>query len=115
GTSNRYLDLEVVGTGLQMGETYTLNVMTSGGGFQRNTSTPLLPSGYEFPVTDYRLFGNFPDAQNLRLFLSDANTLTLQFTPGPEPAAARGVAAGALGLGGLVRRLTGRRKHVKAD
>src|SRR5262249_39802448 len=100
-----------VGNGLQNGETYSLVVMTSGGGFQRNTSTPLLATGYEFPTTDYRLFGNFTDVQNVHLFLSDANTLVLQFTPIPEPATVLGIGFAGLGLAGLLRRRFRREKH----
>jgi hypothetical protein len=103
-TDGRYLDLQVVGTGLRLNETYTLTVMTAGGGFQRNTSTPLLGAGYVFPQEDYRLFGNFPAANNVKLYLSDAHTLSLQFTPVPEPAAVLGIGFAGLGVAGLLRR-----------
>lgn len=105
GSGGALVEFEVLGTGLRQGETYTLIVATSEGGFQRNTSTPLLASGYEFAASDYRLILNSPGVQDVRLFLSDANTLALQFTPTPEPGAILGLAAGALGLCGLIRRV----------
>lgn len=111
GTTNRFLDFEIVGTDLRADETYTIVVMTSVGGFSRNTGFPNLAAGYEFPASEYRVFGNFLGAQNTRLYLSDANTLTLQFSPIPEPTTVLGIAAVGLGLGGLVRRrLVGRRQ-----
>jgi hypothetical protein len=107
----RLVELELVGTGLHAWETYTLDIATAGGGFQRNTSFPNLAAGYEFPTTDYRVIHNYPGLQDVRLFLRDANTLSLQFTPIPEPTTIIGIAAGALGLGGLIRRrLAGKRK-----
>jgi hypothetical protein len=107
GQANRVIQFEVLGTGLREWETYSLTVATAGGGVSRNSGSPLAP-GYEFPATEYQLFvQGYPDVRGVRLFLSDANTLTLQFTPAPEPAGLLGVAA--LAATGWAARRRGRR------
>jgi hypothetical protein len=112
--TTRFLDFELLGTGLQLWETYTLDVATAAA-FQRNTSTPFLAAGYEFPTSDYRVIHSYPGLQDVRLFLRDANTLSLQVTPVPEPTTVLIVAAGTLGFSALIRRrLAGKHKLVEA-
>jgi hypothetical protein len=107
GSNNEVIEFEVLGTGLHLFETYTLIVATSAGGFSRNSGSPL-PSGHEYAAADYRLLlPNYPDVSGVRLFLLDANTLALQFTPIPEPAGVLGCVAAA--AAGWAARRRGRR------
>ena len=113
--ANPFVKFEVNGTGLQQGETYTLVVATAAGGFQRNNGVPNLASGYEFAASDYQLIlNNSPGADNVRLFLLDANTLALQFTPIPEPGTILGLSFAGLALARVVRRRSKRSKVSSA-
>ena len=53
--------------------------------------------------SNYTLWPGMTTANNVSLISSGGN-LTLTFSPVPEPATVLGLAAGALGLGGFIRR-----------
>jgi fibronectin-binding autotransporter adhesin len=102
GTGKFTIDLVNGATPLLSGESYTITLATvaTPGNIQLNGATApstIDPSNY---VLQSFAFSSF---SNVSLTVSGTN-LVLTFTPVPEPATVLGLAAGVLGLGGLVRR-----------
>lgn len=107
GIGNRFTIDLVNGTNtLQAGETYALTLATvaTAGNIQLNGTT-LNPNDIIDPSNYLLQSSAFSSFSGVSLAINGAGTgLVLTFSPVPEPATVLAIAAGALGLGGVVRR-----------